>query len=143
MLTERIGIIHEPVELLGPQLFSLILQILVILREVEGIIFIQIQWSRQETIALRIRLLEFIVFLEGHKALPVVIVAQIRGHHFRAQTFRYEIKVDIKRNDTVQVTPTCLQITVSNHLIHGIPSLPRTIVLIDRIVRDGVSGRSV
>ena len=75
MLTERIGIIHEPVELLGPQLFSLILQILVILREVEGIIFIQIQWSRQKTIALRIRLLEFIVFLEGHKALPVVIVA--------------------------------------------------------------------
>ena len=65
MLTERIGIIHEPVELLGPQLFSLILQILVILREVEGIIFIQIQWSRQKTIALRIRLLEFIVFLDA------------------------------------------------------------------------------
>ena len=75
MLTERIGIIHEPVELLGPQLFSLILQILLNLREFEGIIFIQIQWSRQKTIALRIRLLEFIVFLEGHKALPVVIVA--------------------------------------------------------------------
>ena len=40
--TKCIGIVHKPIELLGPQLFSTIIQVFIILREVERIELIQI-----------------------------------------------------------------------------------------------------
>jgi len=124
MFAERIGIVHKPVELFSPQLFSPVIQVLIILGEIERVVFIQVQRGRQETIAFRICLLEFVVLLESHETFPVIVMPNIAAHNLRAQTFRNEIQVEIERNDPIHIAPTSLQITVANNLVYRIPSLP-------------------
>lgn len=95
MIAEFVVIIQEPVELLEPALPGEIFKFLV-RRESECIVFVKVQRSRKESVALRVCLLEFIVFLMSEEPLAEPVGSKIATGQLCFEPLRYEIQVDIQ-----------------------------------------------